>query len=191
MNLFDRTPPPAGADTPLADDAPLADRMRPRTLDELVGHDAVLGPATPLGRAVRGDRAPSMILWGSPGCGKTTVARALAAHSRARFVQVSAVLAGVADVRAVVAAAELARASGQRTVLFVDEIHRFNRAQQDALLPHVEAGTVTLVGATTRLSAIRWGLAVRIVWAWVFTIPGSALIAALSWYAVSLLHLPG
>lgn len=149
MNLFDRTPPPAGADTPLADDAPLADRMRPRTLDELVGHDAVLGPTTPLGRAVRGDRAPSMILWGSPGCGKTTVARALAAHSRARFVQVSAVLAGVADVRAVVAAAELARASGQRTVLFVDEIHRFNRAQQDALLPHVEAGTVTLVGATT------------------------------------------
>jgi len=132
-----------------ADDAPLADRMRPRTLDELVGHDAVLGPETSLGRAVRGDRAPSMILWGSPGCGKTTVARALAAHSRARFVQVSAVLAGVAEVRAVVARAEHERAAGRRTVLFVDEIHRFNRAQQDALLPHVEAGTVTLVGATT------------------------------------------
>lgn len=156
MDLFDRTkpaetaevtdPPETSGDAP---DAPLADRMRPRTLDELVGHDAVLGPDTPLGRAIRADRAPSMILWGSPGCGKTTVARAAAAHSRARFVQLSAVLAGVADVRAVITRAEHERAQGRRTVLFVDEIHRFNRAQQDALLPHVEAGTVTLVGATT------------------------------------------
>jgi len=150
MDLFDRTKPDDDAEPAESGaDAPLADRMRPRTLDELVGHDAVLGPESPLGRAIRADRAPSMILWGSPGCGKTTVARAIAAHSRARFVQLSAVLAGVAEVRAVIARAEQSRAAGHRTVLFVDEIHRFNRAQQDALLPHVEAGTVTLVGATT------------------------------------------
>ncbi len=152
MDLFDRTTPAASVDS-AADapriDAPLAERMRPRTLDELAGHDAVLGPGTPLGRALRADRAPSMVLWGPPGCGKTTVARCLAAHSRARFVQLSAVLAGVAELREVIARAAQERTAGRRTVLFVDEIHRFNRAQQDALLPHVEAGTVTLVGATT------------------------------------------
>ncbi len=150
MDLFDRQKPeapPVAADA--SPEAPLADRMRPRTLDELAGHDAVLGPKTPLGRAIRADRAPSIILWGPPGCGKTTVARAIAAHSRGRFVQLSAVLSGVAEVRAAVAQAEHERRAGRRTVLFIDEIHRFNRAQQDALLPHVEAGTVTLVGATT------------------------------------------
>ena len=154
MDLFDRTKPADAAPAPEAApettlDAPLADRMRPRTLDELAGHDAVLGASTPLGRSIRADRAPSIILWGPPGCGKTTVARAIAAHSRGRFAQLSAVLSGVAEVRAVVAQAEHERKAGRRTVLFVDEIHRFNRAQQDALLPHVEAGTVTLVGATT------------------------------------------
>ena len=150
MDLFDRLKPPAPAADPLAPpDAPLADRMRPRSLDELVGHESVLGPGTPLGRAIRGDRAPSIILWGPPGCGKTTVARAIASHSRGRFVALSAVLAGVADVRNVITQAQHERQSGRRTVLFIDEIHRFNRAQQDALLPHVEAGTVTLVGATT------------------------------------------
>ncbi|MFO0644743.1 MAG: replication-associated recombination protein A [Polyangiales bacterium] len=154
MDLFDRQkpPPPSAASEASqgeAPDAPLADRMRPRTLDELSGHDAVLGPKTPLGRSIRADRAPSILLWGPPGCGKTTVARCLAAHSKGRFVQLSAVLSGVAEVRAAVAQAEHERKAGRRTVLFVDEIHRFNRAQQDALLPHVEAGTVTLVGATT------------------------------------------
>ncbi len=151
MDLFDRAPPPPPPEPvdATAPDAPLADRMRPRSLDELAGHDAVLGPKTPLGRSIRADRAPSIILWGPPGCGKTTVARAIAAHSKGRFVQLSAVLSGVAEVRAAVAQAEHERRAGRRTVLFIDEIHRFNRAQQDALLPHVESGTVTLVGATT------------------------------------------
>ncbi|MBI5514941.1 MAG: replication-associated recombination protein A [Deltaproteobacteria bacterium] len=147
LDLFAREP----STEPTAQDpsTPLAQRMRPRTLDELVGQDAVLGPGTPLGRALREDRAPSLVLWGPPGCGKTTVARALAAHSRARFVALSAVLSGVQELRAVLSQAEHERALGRRTVLFIDEIHRFNRAQQDALLPHVEAGAVTLVGATT------------------------------------------
>ncbi len=152
MDLFDRQKQPTPEvheEPPAAPDAPLADRMRPRNLDELSGHDKVLGPKTPLGRAIRADRAPSILLWGPPGCGKTTVARCIAAHSKGRFVQLSAVLSGVAEVRAAVAQAEHERKAGRRTVLFVDEIHRFNRAQQDALLPHVEAGTVTLVGATT------------------------------------------
>jgi putative ATPase len=152
MDLFDRATPSTNDDDPaalLARDAPLADRMRPRTLDELIGHDTVLGATTLLGRAIRADRAPSIILWGPPGCGKTTVARAIAAHSKGRFVQLSAVLSGVADLRAAIAQAAQERRAGRRTVLFIDEIHRFNRAQQDALLPHVESGTVTLVGATT------------------------------------------
>lgn len=153
MELFDRaTAPNSGTEhTPQEStvSSPLAERMRPCTLDHLVGHETVLGPETPLGRAIRGDRAPSMILWGPPGVGKTTVARAVAAHSQSRFVALSAVLAGVPELRAVVTRAAHDRTLGQRTVLFVDEIHRFNRAQQDALLPHVEAGTVTLIGATT------------------------------------------
>jgi len=151
MDLFDRNKPPAPLpeEPPPPPNAPLADRMRPRNLDELVGHDEAVGPKTSLGRAIRADRAPSIVLWGSPGCGKTTVARCIAAHSSARFVQLSAVLSGVAEVRQVIARAEHERAMGRRTVLFIDEIHRFNRAQQDALLPHVEAGVVTLVGATT------------------------------------------
>ena len=151
MDLFDRNKPsePLPEEPPPPPNAPLADRMRPRNLDELVGHDEAVGPKTSLGRAIRADRAPSIVLWGSPGCGKTTVARCIAAHSSARFVQLSAVLSGVAEVRQVIARAEHERAMGRRTVLFIDEIHRFNRAQQDALLPHVEAGVVTLVGATT------------------------------------------
>ncbi len=151
MDLFDRHKPvpPLPDEPPPPPDAPLADRMRPRNLDELVGHDAAVGPQTSLGRAIRADRAPSIVLWGSPGCGKTTLARCLAAHSSARFAQLSAVLSGVAEVRTVIARAEHERTMGRRTVLFIDEIHRFNRAQQDALLPHVEAGVVTLVGATT------------------------------------------
>ncbi|MBE3598173.1 MAG: replication-associated recombination protein A [Limnochordaceae bacterium] len=124
--------------------------MRPRSLDELVGQDAVVGPGTPLRRAIEADRLfQSIILWGPPGSGKTSLAAIIAERTQAHFETLSAVLAGVADIRRVVAEARRRRASGGRTILFVDEIHRFNRAQQDALLPHVEDGTVTLIGATT------------------------------------------
>lgn len=129
--------------------APLADRMRPRTLEELTGHSARVGPTTPLGRAILADRCPSLILWGPPGCGKTSLARIISSHTKARFELVSAVLSGVAELRQAIARAEAERRAGRRTILFVDEIHRFNKSQQDALLPHVEAGTVTLIGATT------------------------------------------
>ena len=155
MDLFDRLKKPSPDESPAREtdatpsDAPLADRMRPRTLDQLIGHDARLGPETPLGRAILADRAPSMVLWGPPGVGKTTIARIVAAHSRARFQQLSAVMAGVQDIRNTIAQAEAEKRSGRKTILFVDEIHRFNKGQQDALLPHVESGTVTLIGATT------------------------------------------
>lgn len=129
--------------------APLAERMRPRSVDEVVGQDHLLAPDKPLGRALRGGRLYSMILWGPPGCGKTTLARLVAGHGGAAYTSLSAVLAGVADVRREVSAAEQRRAEGRATVLFIDEIHRFNKAQQDALLPHVESGLLTLVGATT------------------------------------------
>jgi putative ATPase len=131
-------------------EAPLAARMRPRTLDEIVGQDHLLGPGRALRRSVESDHAASMILWGPPGSGKTTLAAVIARTTRARFVALSAVTAGVADLRRVVDDAEkLLRATGRRTILFIDEIHRFNKAQQDAILPHVERGTVTLIGATT------------------------------------------
>ena len=130
--------------------APLADRMRPRTLDEFMGQAHLLAPGRPLRVALESGDLHSMILWGPPGTGKTTLAHLFARHARAHFASFSAVLAGVKEVRAVVALAEerLARRR-ERTVLFVDEIHRFNKAQQDAFLPHVERGTVILVGATT------------------------------------------
>ena len=128
---------------------PLAARMRPRTLDEVVGQPALLGPDGFLRRAIAEDRVPSMVLYGPPGTGKTTLARVVAASTRAAFEELSAVSAGLADVRAVVARARDRLAGGTRTVLFLDEIHRFNKAQQDALLPVVEDGLVTLIGATT------------------------------------------
>lgn len=129
---------------------PLADRMRPATLDEYVGQSHILGPDKPLTRALAAGRIHSMILWGPPGTGKTTLARLLAARVAMRFVQISAVMAGVKDIRAAVAAAlEARQTSGEGTLLFVDEVHRFNKAQQDGLLPYVEDGTVVLVGATT------------------------------------------
>ncbi|MGN8199237.1 replication-associated recombination protein A [Salinisphaera sp. RV14] len=129
---------------------PLADRMRPATLEEYVGQTHILGPDKPLTRALAAGRIHSMILWGPPGTGKTTLARLLAARVAMRFVQISAVMAGVKDIRAAVAEAQTAQqASGEGTLLFVDEVHRFNKAQQDGLLPYVEDGTLVLVGATT------------------------------------------
>jgi len=128
---------------------PLADRLRPRKLAEVVGQDHLLAPEAPIGRMVAQHRLASMILWGPPGCGKTTIARLLADATSMHFEPLSAVFSGVADLRKVFDAAKKRRAGGQGTLLFIDEIHRFNRAQQDGFLPYVEDGTVTLIGATT------------------------------------------
>lgn len=137
-DLFDQTPR-----------APLAERMRPRTLDEVVGQQVWLGPEGFVRKALQSDRLPSLLLWGPPGVGKTTLARVVARHSQARFAALSAVLDGVQQLRDLVAEAQAAGRRGEKTVCFVDEIHRWGRAQQDALLPHVESGTLSLIGATT------------------------------------------
>jgi putative ATPase len=129
--------------------APLAARMRPRTLDEFVGQEPLVGSEGALTRVVRPGYVPSMVLWGPPGSGKTTLARLLADRAGGTWRQLSAVTSGVADVRALVAEAKALREAGGRTVAFIDELHRFNKSQQDALLPHVEDGTITLIGATT------------------------------------------
>jgi putative ATPase len=129
--------------------APLADRLRPASLEEFAGQRHLLGPGKTLARLLEGEQPSAMVFWGPPGSGKTTLARLLARRWRARFVEFSAVLFGVAEVRRVVAEARERLRSGERTVLFVDEIHRFNKAQQDAFLPHVESGVVILLGATT------------------------------------------
>ncbi len=148
-DLFaDDVPPAAAAPAPRGD-APLADRLRPRTLTEVVGQDHLTGPEGAIGRMVSAGRLSSMILWGPPGTGKTTIARLLADAVGMRFTSVSAVFSGVADLKKAFAEADRAAEAGQRTLLFVDEIHRFNRAQQDGFLPFVERGTVTLVGAIT------------------------------------------
>jgi putative ATPase len=154
-SLFDELPDPARRGGGGGADAPLAERMRPRTLEEVVGQAALVGPEGSLRRAIAEDRVPSLILWGPPGSGKTTLARLIAAATACRFVPFSAVTSGIKEVKEVMQEARRlhrgtgAAGSGRRTLLFVDEIHRFNRAQQDAFLPYVESGEIVLVGATT------------------------------------------
>jgi putative ATPase len=128
---------------------PLADRMRPRTLDEFIGQEEMLGLGKPLRTQIEHDDLSSMLFWGPPGCGKTTLARIIAKRTRSTYVPFSAVLSGIKEIKEVMAKADRARGYGARTIVFVDEVHRFNRAQQDAFLPHVEAGNILLIGATT------------------------------------------
>jgi putative ATPase len=147
MSLFDASPVVASAAH--ARQAPLAERMRPRTLEEYVGQEHLLGPGKPLRVAIESDDAASMIFWGPPGTGKTTLAQIIARMTQASFIEFSAVLSGIKEIKQVMVEAEKAAGFGSRTILFVDEIHRFNKAQQDAFLPYVERGTIRLIGATT------------------------------------------
>jgi putative ATPase len=146
MSLFPTTPNP---DNSSDRTRPLADRMRPRTLDEFVGQEHLVAPGKPLRTQIERDDLGSLIFWGPPGTGKTTLAQIIARVTKAEFIEFSAVLAGIKEIKQVMAEAERARQYGTRTIVFVDEIHRFNKAQQDAFLPHVEKGNIRLIGATT------------------------------------------
>jgi putative ATPase len=146
MSLFQPIP---SADEPVDRSRPLADRMRPRTLDEFVGQEHILGPCKPLRLQIERDDPGSLIFWGPPGVGKTTLAKIIAHMTRADFIEFSAVLSGIKEIKQVMADAERARQYGTRTIVFIDEVHRFNKAQQDAFLPYVEKGSIRLIGATT------------------------------------------
>src|SRR5512146_1484089 len=151
MGLFDAQPeisPHSPKEPPYAA-APLAERMRPRTLDEVSGQEHLIGPGKPLRVQIERDDTGSMIFWGPPGVGKTTLAKIIAETTHANFIEFSAVTSGIKEIKEVMAAAAKASEMHSRTILFVDEIHRFNRAQQDAFLPYVERGTIRLIGATT------------------------------------------
>src|SRR2546425_2017889 len=146
MSLFQTTPSPENSSDRTR---PLADRMRPRTLDEFVGQEHLIGPGKPLHAQIERDDTGSLIFWGPPGTGKTTLAKIIAHMTKAEFIEFSAVLAGIKEIKQVMAEAGRARQYGTRTIVFIDEIHRFNKAQQDAFLPHVEKGNIRLIGATT------------------------------------------
>src|SRR5712664_2381300 len=146
MSLFQSIPP---ADKPGDTTRPLADRMRPRTLDEFVGQEHLVAPGKPLRTQIERDDTGSLIFWGPPGTGKTTLAQIIAHMTKAEFIEFSAVLTGIKEIKQVMADAERAKQYGTRTIVFIDEIHRFNKAQQDAFLPHVEKGNIRLIGATT------------------------------------------
>ncbi len=148
MSLFPPLPTPVEPETPSALQ-PLAERMRPRTLDEFIGQEKLLGPGKPLRMQIESDNLGSMLFWGPPGCGKTTLARLIARLTKSDFISFSAVLSGIKEIKEVMAASELKSKSGNRTIVFVDEVHRFNKAQQDAFLPYVEAGHIIFIGATT------------------------------------------
>src|SRR5271157_3650044 len=146
MGLFEAIPNTASSSDRTR---PLADRMRPRTLEEYAGQEHLIGPGKPLRAQIERDDAGSLIFWGPPGTGKTTLAKIIASMTKAEFIEFSAVLAGIKEIKQVMADAERARQYGTRTIVFIDEIHRFNKAQQDAFLPHVEKGNIRLIGATT------------------------------------------
>src|ERR1044071_275337 len=143
MSLFDTTPPP------MDQQRPLAERMRPERLEDFTGQEHILGSGKPLRQQIENDALSSIILWGPPGVGKTTLAKIIARMTRCEFIPFSAVLSGIKEIKAVMADAQKIRRMGRRTILFVDEIHRFNKAQQDAFLPYVERGDIILIGATT------------------------------------------
>src|SRR5476649_1715844 len=144
MSLFQAIPDQQGKGA-----RPLAERMRPRTLDEFVGQEHIIGPGKPMRLQIERDDPGSIIFWGPPGVGKTTLAQIIAHVTKAEFIEFSAVMSGIKEIKQVMADAERARQYGTRTIVFIDEIHRFNKAQQDAFLPHVEKGNIRLIGATT------------------------------------------